>query len=341
MTTIRRRRGLSAATASVLALLALSACGESRADESGDAAPRVAEGCEEVPEDADATGTRTVTDTLLGDVEEVPARPQRVIALWRVGAELADLCVVPVGQLEAELLEEEVDPDTWDSYADVPVVGSWDGVDVEKVIAAEPDLILGMDNGGLTIDYEELSEVAPTVILDIAEPTDVWDNYPRVAEIMGKEVDFDEKNAAVDAQLAEIEAEHGDVLGDLEVTSLGYAEALWVDTSKSLTWRRLDAAGFGYNPEYTADPERYVTELATENLADLADQDIIFFEATPEGDPVPGMDDIVESESFQRLPAVQAGNVFPLATGTAYTFAAAQDQVDDLRDAAESYEPAE
>ncbi len=300
-------------------------------------APRVAEGCADAPEANDATGTRTVTDTYLGDVEDVPAQPKRIVALWRVGSELADLCVVPVGQLDSEFVEEEIDPATWANYKDIPVVGSYEGVDVEKLIELEPDLILGMDHGGLSIDYSEISDIAPTVILPIAEPTDVWKNYPQVADLVGRASDYDSQSAAVDAQLAEIAEEFGETLGTLEVTSLNYADQLYVDTSKSLTYERLDKAGFGYNSDYVTDPERYVLELATENLADLAEQDIIFFEADNDGDPTPEVASVLEMESFKRLPAVKAGHVYPLATGTTYTFDAAQEQIDDLRAAAEAF----
>jgi iron complex transport system substrate-binding protein len=284
--------------------------------------------------------TRTVSDTMLGDVQDVPVKPKRIVALWRTGGELADLGVTPVGGLEEEFLAEELDPDAYARVKDLPTVGTTEGVDAEKVIALEPDLILGMDNGGLTIDYEELAEVAPTVILKIAEPTDVWNNYPKVAELVGLTSDFEKKDADIKSQLADIEEEFGDKVGGAEATSFGaFDGTIYVDTSKSLGWERIDAAGFGYNPTYTDDPERYSTELSTENIASLADQDILFYDATIDGKPTEGTAQILQLASFKRLPAVRAGNVFPLTSGTVYTFPAAQGQVDHLRAAAEKYQP--
>ncbi|WP_235734898.1 ABC transporter substrate-binding protein [Nocardioides alcanivorans] len=268
----------------------------------------------------------------------MPNDPKRIVALWRVGSELADLCVVPVGQLDGEFLEDEIDPAIWSNYKDIPTVGNYDGLDIEKLIELDPDLVIGMDHGGLGIDYEEVAELFPTVILGIEEPTNVWDNYPQIADLVGRSTDYEEGNAAIDAQLAEIKEEFGDELADLRVTSLNMADQLYVDTSKSLSYRRMDAAGFVYNPDYTSSPERYVEEFATENLADLADQDIIFYEVDRDGEVEGPLQEILDSASFKRLPAVKAGNVFPLATGTVYTFDAAQLQVDDLRDAAEGYE---
>ncbi len=314
-----------AASGAVLLTLALGACGSAGA--SDDDASGAQEG-------ADAA-TRTVESTFTGEEVEIPADPQRVVALWRTGTELAELGVVPVASLEQEFMPEELG-DLYEPVADVPLVGSWEGVDIEKLIAAEPDLIVGMDNGGLSIDYEEISQVAPTVILDIAEPPDVWANYPTLADIVGKSTDFTERDEALDEQLAAIEEEYGDRLADLEVTHLNASEGLWASTSKSLAHERLTDAGFGYNPDYTDDPERYVTELATENLPDLADQDAIFYTVGLDGSVDPALQEVLDSESFQRLPAAEAGHVFPITSPVIYTFDAADAQVADLEDAAKT-----
>ncbi|MFT3861629.1 ABC transporter substrate-binding protein [Micropruina sp.] len=283
-----------------------------------------------------AAATRTVESTFTGKQVEIPTNPQRVLALWRVGGELADLGVVPVAALEEELLESEMGADVYANVKDVPTVGTYDGVDIQKVIAAKPDLIIGMDNGGLQIDYDELSEVAPTVILKISEPTDVWDNYPTVADLVGKSTDFETRNAAIDQQLADVKTQYGDILGKLQVTAFnGSADGLWVNTSKSLTYRRLAAAGFGYNPTYTDNPERYVTALALENLPDLADQDALFYDTAFIGTVPDDTQKVLDSASFKALPATKAGLALPISSGTVYTLAGAQKMADDIKAAAE------
>lgn len=322
------------------ALIAVTACSSGSDDESPSGgstkgAPEDPASCESKPA-SDAEGTHTVKDTFNGDVEDVPKNPQRVVALWRTGSELADMCFMPAGAIEGEFTEMELG-DLAKDFADVPSVGTFEGVDLEKVIQAEPDLIIGMDNGGLGVDYEELEEVAPTVIFDIEEPTDVWANYPEVAKLINRSTNFDERKEALDASLAKTKKDHGADLGDLEVTSLSYSDALYVDTSKSLTHQRLDAAGFGYNPDYTEEPERYVEELSQENLADLEDQDMIFYKAEPNGKASPELQKVLDSESFTRLPAAEVGHVYPLSSGTVYTFDAGDQQAEDLAAAAKDY----
>lgn len=83
--------------------------------------------------------------------------------------------------------------------ADLPTVGSYEGVSIEDVIALEPDLVVGMDHGGLSIDYEE-RRPTQVRILQIHEPTDVWDNYADLASLVGKSVDFEDARAALDAR---------------------------------------------------------------------------------------------------------------------------------------------
>ncbi|WP_240489789.1 ABC transporter substrate-binding protein [Actinomadura atramentaria] len=285
----------------------------------------------------DTGGTRTVTGTFTGDVTGVPKNPKRVVGLWRTGTELAELGVVPVATLQGEFLEDELGPQLYSKVKDVPTVGSFQGVDIEKVIKAKPDLIVGMDNGGLSIDYKELQDIAPTVIFKIAEPPDVWTNYPKLADVLGKTTDWSQRNAALDKSLAAIRTEHGAKVSGLKAVSLGVNSAkTYVDTSKSLNYQRLNAAGFGYLGAYTANPARYRAELPSEKLPDLSDADVIFYDATIDGKPSPGTEKLLDTASFKRLPAVKAGNVFPLTMGTVFTFDAADKAVADIRKAAES-----
>ncbi|WP_165310858.1 ABC transporter substrate-binding protein [Microbacterium protaetiae] len=274
----------------------------------------------------------------LYEAGELPAHPQRVLALWRTGSELADIGVVPVGTLDGEMLDTELTAQQWNAVKDVPSVGSFDGVDLEDVIALKPDLIVGMDNGGLTIDYKELGELFPVRILKIAEPTDVWDNYETLAALVGKSTDFDSGQSALDARLADIASQYGDKIGELKATAFGVMQgAVWVDTSKSLAYRRIDAAGFGYNPTYTDNPERYATELSLENLPSLADQDIIFYDTNLDGSVSADVQAVLDEPAFAQLPAVKAGHVYPLRGSVIYTFAGSNAQVDDLEAAAKDF----
>ncbi|MET7640093.1 ABC transporter substrate-binding protein [Streptomyces sp. NPDC005438] len=320
------RRTIRAGVALVAtgALLTLAACGGS--DDDGSA--------------GSGGETHTVTGTMRGDVKDVPVKPKRVVALWRTGAELVDLGVKPVAALEGEFLNTELAAAKFAKVKKVPTVGNFEGVDVEKVIDAKPDLIVGMDNGGLSIDYKELSKVAPTVIFKIAEPPDVWKNYPKLAKVVGRSTDYQDRNADLEKSLRAVAKRHGNTIGKAQAVSVSTSSGpTYVDTSKSLTWQRIDAAGFGYLERYATKPKRYAEELSSENIPKLSGADAIFYNVDIQGKPAPGTDKLLKSASFKRLPAVKAGNLFPLTSGTIYTFQGAHKQVDDLRAAAKKYQP--
>ncbi|RII17112.1 putative siderophore-binding lipoprotein YfiY precursor [Streptomyces sp. YIM 130001] len=324
MTRFARRMRTALAGFAVLALAATAGCAggdtDTAAKSSGDGA------------------TRTIKNTLNGDVKDVPTKPKRVLALWRTGSELADLGVRPVASLEGEFLETELGADTFKKFKNIPTVGSFEGVDVEKALNAKPDLIVGMDNGGLEIDYDELSDIAPTVIFKIAEPTDVWDNYPKIADTVGQATRYKERNAGLDKKLAAVAKQHGAKTKSAKAVSINTTgNQLFIDTSKSLTWRRIDAAGFGYLDRYAKNPKRYVEETSREKLPDLAGADVIFYETDLNGTIEPGAKSLIESASFKRLPAAEAGHVYPVASGTIYTFPGGDAQAKDLAAAAKDY----
>ena len=113
--------------------------------------------------------------------------------------------------------------------------------------------------------------------------------------------------------------------------------SIWIDTSKSLTYQRITAAGFGYNPDYVEAPERYVEELTLENLPTLAEQDIIFYDAELDGSVTADVQAVLDEPAFQELPAVKAGHAYPVRGATVYTFLASNLMVDDLLAAAQDY----
>lgn len=221
----------------------------------------------------------------------------------------------------------------------MPVIGTYEDVNLERLAELQPDLIVGMDHGGLTLNYEEIATVAPTVILPISEPTDVWNNYPRLADVVGVATPFAERQAALKASLTDLSAAVAAGAPGAEVTALGSSEGtIWVSTSKSLTHQRITEAGFHCNDAYEHDPERYVEELSEENIADLADQDIIFYSVEIDGTPTSDTQRVLDMPSFRELPAARAGHVYPLTSGVIYTFTAAEQQVADLRAALTHYQ---
>lgn len=167
-------------------------------------------GCSSDSADAPAEAGATVS-TMFGDVE-VPANPQRVVALGWSDAETAlALGTQPVGVADWMAFGGKgVGPWIADEFTTDPkILGTMD-LSVEDVIALEPDLILWTRSDNTQATYDKLSAIAPTVGpppgLATAYGTTVEQQTELVAEALGKEAEgkalLDGLDAKFDAAIA-------------------------------------------------------------------------------------------------------------------------------------------
>lgn len=166
---------------------------------------------------APPAATRTV-DTIRGPVE-IPATATRIVAIgFPEAMALLDLGIVPVG-----LPTYVPKVPAYDALiANVPRVDDNNQVDVEKVAALKPDLVIGGDfspssgiqRSGGAIPYEALSAVAPTVLFEWKAAGGNWqDEAARTAAAVGREADMAALAAATHQKAARIASTHADVLG--------------------------------------------------------------------------------------------------------------------------------
>ncbi|MEU3471363.1 iron-siderophore ABC transporter substrate-binding protein [Rhodococcus sp. NPDC006774] len=285
--------------AAVLTLaLALTACSSDASD--GDAT------------DPSEAGSVVVTD-MFGDVE-VPADPQRVVALGWSDAETAlALGVEPVGASDwLGVGGNGLGPWVDESYdTDPTIVGTFD-VDLESVAALAPDLILWTRSTNDEAVYDQLSDIAPTVAAppgtDVAYGT-TWDGQTEiVAEALGK-VDegtklVDDTQALIDDTIA-ANPEFADktvAVGTLYSGQIGaYVRG---DTRVDF----LESLGMTNTPaiQNLAEPGAFSIELSEENVAALdADLTVMFPIGT-------GPEVITENPSIQGLPSARDGRIVVL-----------------------------
>ena len=162
-------------------------------------------------EESNGSSSRVV-ETAQGDVT-VPADPQRVVVLnYALAGYLYDLDV-PV----AATTSEDFDHDAAFSelWGDAPsqdgtefLTWGMDGFDLEGILELEPDLIIaggvGLPNGLAVDSYEQLSKIAPTVVVD--QQLTTWQQqFEFIADdVLGREDDFDSAVDAYDARVAEV-----------------------------------------------------------------------------------------------------------------------------------------
>jgi iron complex transport system substrate-binding protein len=186
-------------------------------------------------------------------------------------------------------------------------------LDLEAVDALAPDLIIGSVTGAdSTVDaYDQLSEIAPTVLLDYGSNT--WQQLAvTLGEATGLEQNATDVVAEFDAFLTESAA--AITLPDQPVTAVAYNGAdgggIFSDTSSQAAI--MTGLGFEYatGPEELADEVRTdVSFFTAENLPSaLAEPRTVFVVSGGDEDT----DAFLADPLLANTPAVVAGNVLPL-----------------------------
>lgn len=189
-------------------------------------------------------------------------------------------------------------------------------LDVDAVDAFEPDLIIGSANGGdATADaYDQLSEIAPTVMLDYSSIT--WQELTtELGETTGLEDAAADRIAEYDDWVADQATRIA--LPEQPTTALVYmgVDGSWAFTADSPQAELLTSLGFTYAPvaeKYQTDDAqgRGVDVLTSENTsAGLADAETVLAVAMGGGDPAA---DFSGDPLLANQPAVQNDRVFSM-----------------------------
>ncbi len=199
---LRSRPSVSAGVLLAGAVLLLSACSSSADPAAGPASAT----------ESSAPAEDRVVQTEQGAVT-VPADPQRVVVLnYALAGYLYDLDV-PVVAITSEDFDYE--PALSELWGDAPredgtefVTWGMDGFDLEAVLELEPDLILagglGLPNGLAAKSYEQLSQIAPTVI--VSKELATWqEQFSFIADdVLGRADDYRARVADYQARVAEV-----------------------------------------------------------------------------------------------------------------------------------------
>lgn len=302
----RARRTVSITTAAVLAL-ALAACSTTT-----DAA--------ETPSDAGSqageTATRTV-ESAYGPVE-VPSAPQSVVAVsYDTPWQLQAVGITPVAVQDYSGYATEFTAEQLAFVEDVPTVGAFFELNVEAVLAAEPDLIVG---DTLEIDeqtFAQLSEIAPTVVVEGGYRGDWRTISTGIADAVNASDALDEAHAAYDAKLDEVTSTYADVItgerwaaiGDGDVEG-GFSALFPTGAVGSLYFEDLGATIAPSIPESNDNGWEYIAPELTDEV--LGEADIIVGGARPDGELTTGLATTVLTPLFAALPAQQSGSVYPV-----------------------------
>lgn len=234
---------------------------------------------------------------------EIPAVPTRIVTLHNVFAEaLAAMGLSPIGSVDRP---SGMPSQLVDSLKDTATVGNHSSPDFELVLTLEPDLILAQEKQQGD-NYARLSAIAPTLLLN--EPEKEWrDWYRALGAALGHAAEIDATIAAYDAKAAETKAELAGKRAGETVLLLRVREK---DIRVYGGARRAGPVLFedlGLTPHETVPMDEDHQQISLENIPQLtADHIFLMIEDADR------MSSIEQTDLWQRLPAVQAGHVYPV-----------------------------
>lgn len=188
MPTMARPRTTATIALVATLVLPLTACGQGAAGGSG------VESGQSSPAAQNAAGfPRTITHDK--GTTEIPAKPQRVVALDNSLAEAVVTLGSPlVGGIGAYRDQKGFPPYLGDAVKDTVDVGPLDNPNLEQIAALEPDVIVSATVRHDAL-YDRLSQIAPTVFVPTTGP--IWkQNITTLGKVLGQEKAAETKLAA-------------------------------------------------------------------------------------------------------------------------------------------------
>ncbi|GAB3810224.1 ABC transporter substrate-binding protein [Kribbella italica] len=296
-TTPLRRRG-AALTAAILSItLVLTACGSG--DDSGDNAGAK----------TDDSAPKTHTVTAGNGSIEVPTEPQRVVTIGNTDLPFIDMGGAPVGvsgaaPSELGLLPEEQRT----TYGKATNVG--EEVDLEKVAALKPDLILvQIPDAEFKKMEKQLGTIAPTVFWGL--DTEWKELAEALAEAGNVKDTLTRQKADFEGQVAKMKQTYADLIKTTKFVNLDrYSNSdpgTYVIGDIGCVEIAQDDIGFNF-PKAAAgkDPLAYES-LPFEQLTKLSQYDVVTYPADDKGQPTEVFAPVVGTNTWKALPLVTSG----------------------------------
>jgi iron complex transport system substrate-binding protein len=307
--------------------LALAACGGTTTEPDEAAPAKGAAGAASKP------STR-VFKTASGPVE-IPAKPERVVCTsYQMAAPLIDVGYTPAAAAEIPNLETFVGGDVLARYKALPSIGSWVDINLEKVVAQRPDLILVNGVPGYTDPkLKEYAKIAPAPVL-MAEKTSDWTKVAiDAADTVGRRAKAEELRQEYTERAASIKSTYQKVLEKTTWSMLyevSYGEGQW-----SLLFPDgwigviLQDAGVRFG-KATTGKSGTGASYSLEKLSLIDDCDVVVAQADNTGKLVKAMQELTKQPGWANLPAVKADAVFPMPNFYTVSYSSALAVLDTL-----------
>lgn len=275
-------------------------------------APAASDAATQAPAASDTRSIETVNGTIT-----IPADPQRIVTIGNTTLPFIDLGGKPIAvTAESDSDIARLPEEQQATYASATILAaSADEVDMEALASLTPDLILVQVPGGeFETIKDQLEAIAPTVFWGLdTEWKALADGIAEAGNITDA---LSDQKAELEERLAEIKEKYGAII----------ANTSFVDVNR---WASSDPGTFAIAdigcseiardevgldlPEAAegADPLAW-TSLSFEQLGELSEYDVILYPVDAAGQPTEPFVPVVETNTWQALPAVTSGHALGL-----------------------------
>jgi iron complex transport system substrate-binding protein len=282
----------------ILTLLFLAACGNTNNED---------QSAEKEDEGKKTEETGYTVEHAMGTTTLEKA-PEKVVILTNEGTEaLLSMGVTPVGAVQSwtgDPWYEHISAD----MKDVQVVGTESEVNIEAIVALQPDLIIGNKMRQEKI-YNQLNEIAPTVFAETLRGN--WkENFELYAKALNKEEEGKKVIADYDKRIEDIKGNLGDNLSQ-EVSIVRFmAGDVRIYHKDSFSGVILDQIGLA-RPE-SQNVADFAEKNATKERIPAMDGDVMFYFTYETGDGEASQleKEWIEDPLFKNLKVAQEGKVY-------------------------------
>ncbi|WP_228055276.1 iron-siderophore ABC transporter substrate-binding protein [Gloeocapsopsis crepidinum] len=243
----------------------------------------------------------------------IPRNPRRIIVLREdTLANSLALGVKPIASVFApdlplpSYLQGKVDG--------IESVGGYEAPSIEKMLQLKPDLILGNSYYSKNI-YNQLSQIAPTVILNIPYPPPSWkEQLEELAQVLGKEDVHQKLMNDYWQRIEELKQALGNNRHSLvvSVASTNSQYGIWAYGQKHFSGTVLNDIGLQRPPSQRGD-FFYVENISEENIAEI-NGDVLFFLTWAPDDDKKALEKLKQRPLWRQLEAVQRNQVYFVGT---------------------------
>ncbi|MBB3037937.1 ABC transporter substrate-binding protein [Hoyosella altamirensis] len=330
------RRAGALAAASLLAL-GLAACGND-----GDGTSATADSA-----DVAATSDSTRTFEAQNGSIEIPAEPQSIVACGYAVLPLiqaqANLSAVCEWTREIDSMAEETRA-AYDALPKIAPDGAAQSINYEAVAAAEPDLIImGVPiRAKESLNMEALEALAPVVFLGPTTASDWRELGEQQTDAAGVAQNYGPFKETYDARATEIAEKYKDSLGSLKFAGVcdicgANAGEFVREYADSYTTNLFADLGADFPGQPDDDSIEHAEYASYERIPELlGDADVIVYAVQEDGTVTEELEELMNSDLWQSLPAVQSGNLIPVRHGHAATYQTAVLALDSIEESLET-----